>query len=478
MTTRDSELTALTVAQLRRRIQQRSVSPVEVTDAFLRRTEALEPRVGAFITLTAERAMDAARAAERAIVAGHHRGPLHGIPVAVKDLFWTAGVRTTSGSAIDANFIPDTDATAVARLQEAGAYSTGKTNMTEYAFDPTGRNAHYGAPHNPWKHGHMTGGSSSGSAAAVAAGFVPLALGSDTGGSIRLPSALCGLTGLKPTFGLVSRSGVTPLSWSLDHAGPMARTAQDCAIALNAIAGHDPADPYSASAARHDYVRELDGGIRGLRIGVPRAYVDELLMPEVAAAFDEALRDLAALGASVEEVSVPEIGWSSAIGIAIINTEAASLHAQNLRMRPQHFDPAVRVRLESARFLPAPAYLEARRARVLLIGAFQQAMRRVDVIATPTTWMTAPLQSQRTVTANGEEQPIRDTFNRMLRTFNITGMPAVSLPCGFSTDGLPIGMQLAGRHFEDGLVLRVAHAFQQATDWHTRDAPVIGPAAA
>ncbi|MBM3939495.1 MAG: amidase [SAR202 cluster bacterium] len=472
MTTRTDDLTQLTVAQLGRRIQRKSVSPVEVARAFVQRIEQLEPRVGAFITQTTEQALDAAREAESQIARGAYKGPLHGIPFATKDLYWTAGVRTTSGSLLDADFVPDTDATAVRKLQEAGAYSIGKVKTTEFAFDPTGRNAHYGIPENPWKPGRLPGGSSAGSAAAVAAGFAPLALGSDTGGSIRLPSAFCGLTGLKPTFGLVSRHGVNLLSWSLDHAGPMARTAQDVAIAMNALAGHDSLDPYSANQPRHDYMREIDGGIRGVRIGVPRAWIGEMVRPEVEAAFDKSIDELRRLGAFISEVHIPELATANAIAGTIITAEAVALYGRRLRSDFDKFDRAVGIRMLSGFFMPAPSYPHAMRARVVLGRALKCVYQQVDLLATPASWTPAPPIDQLMVTWDGREMAIRDTFNRMLRVFNVVGLPAATMPNGFSAEGLPLSLQLVGRPFEDALVLRAAHAYQGATDWHTRRPPL------
>ena len=454
------------MAELGQGMQGGTLSPTEVTQAFLARIDALEPKVNAFITRTSDAALAAAQQADDAINGGRHKSPLHGIPVALKDLFWSAGVTTTSGSVIDAEFVPSRDAEVVRRLLDAGAHSVGKTNMCEFAFDTTGRNAHYGPPHNPWGLEHMAGGSSSGSAAAVAAGMAAIALGTDTGGSIRIPSALCGLTGLKPTFGLVSRSGVTPLSWTLDTVGPMARSALDAALAMNVLAGHDTTDPYSADVPPQEFTADLDAGVRGLRIGVPKEFVWEVMDPEVEAAFKVAMDQFRSLGAAVEEVSVPELEWAPLIFTALTPAEAVVLHRDRLRTDAERYDPAVRRRLETGFFISAPTYLQAQRVRELFGRKLSAVYQRADLIAMPTVPVPAPVIGEAAVTVNGTEVPVRDTLARLTRIFNINGLPAISAPCGFTDAGLPIGLQLAGRPFEDALVLRAAHAYQGVTRWH------------
>ena len=466
--TTDGALTGQTLAQLSDLIRKREVSPTEVTQAYVERIDALEPRLGAYITRMTDEAMAGARAAEAEIAAGNYRGPLHGLPVAVKDIYWTAGVRTTSGSVVDGDFVPERDATAVRRLRDAGAVPIGKTNTVEFAFDPTGRNAHYGMPNNPWSLDRMPGGSSSGSAVAVAAGLAPFALGTDTGGSVRIPAVLCGITGHKPTFGLVSRLGITPLSFSLDTAGPMARTAEDVAIALNALVGHDTEDPASAAATPRDYTRGLDEGVRGLRIGVPAEYVWDVMDPGVEAAFRRAMTVFEELGATVEEISVPELEWTGPIAAAIANAEAAVAHGDRVLADGDRFDESVRRRIETGFFVPATAYVRAQRARVLLTRKLNEALTNVDLIAMPTVPMPAPAQDAESIDVGGVETPVREALLRITRIFNVTRLPAVSVPCGFSDDGLPFAFQVGGRAFEDAQVLRAAHAYQGATDWHER----------
>jgi aspartyl-tRNA(Asn)/glutamyl-tRNA(Gln) amidotransferase subunit A len=464
----DQELIQLTVAQLGRRIQRKAVSPVEVAEAFIERIEALEPKLNAFITRTFDEAMEAAQVAEKEIQQGGYKGPFHGVPIGFKDLFWTKDVKTTSGSQIDKDFVPEEDSEVVARFKAAGAYTIGKLNMVEYAFGPTGANAHYGSPRNPWDTERMPGGSSSGSGVAVAAGEAPLAMGTDTGGSVRIPASLCGLTGLKPTFGLVSRFGVTPLSWTLDHPGPLAHSAQDVALAMNILAGHDPRDPGSANRPAVDYTKDFDKGLRDLRIGVPRDYVWDLMDPEVEQSFKAAMAQLESLGARIEEVPFPELAYAEAVSSTIITTEANAYHARNIRTQGDLFDPAVRRRVEGGFFISSGQYMQALRVSAMVGKKMREIMGHVDLIATPTTAAPAPTIGETLTTVNGHPAPTRETLLRLTRIFNLNGPPAISLPSGFSSGGLPIGLQLVGKPFDDALVLRVAHAYQQATDWHVR----------
>jgi aspartyl-tRNA(Asn)/glutamyl-tRNA(Gln) amidotransferase subunit A len=460
------DLTSLTVAELGARIRSKQVSPLEVAEAFIARADALEPKVGAFVTRSTEQALDAAKQAEAEIGAGNYKGPMHGIPVGVKDIYWTEGVRTTSGSRVYTDFVPNRDSAAVARLREVGAYSIGKTGTVEFAFDPTGRNAHYGMPNNPWGLDRMPGGSSAGSGAGTAAGLFPISLGTDTGGSIRIPSALCGLTGIKPTFGLTSRFGVTPLSWSFDTVGPMARSAEDAAIALNVLAGYDPEDPGSAHSDKVDYMQGLDGGVRGLRIGVPREYVWDVIDPEMEAAFRKAMTDLEEQGAVVEEISLPELEWVPAIAAAMTTVEAATLLGDLARTRGDELDPSVLRRVQSGFFISGETYVQAARARVLFTRRMNAAFASVDLIATPTVAMPAPPQDAERMLVGGVDTAVREALLRDTRIFNVSRLPAVAMPNGFSSDGLPLSMQIAAPAFQDALALRAAHAYQQATDWH------------
>ncbi len=470
--TSSQDLTSLTVAELGDRIRSKQASPVEVAQAFVARADALEPKLGVFVTRSTEQALVAAKQAEAEIAAGDYKGPMHGIPVGVKDIYWTKGVRTTSGSKVYANFVPNRDSTAVARLREAGAYSIGKTGTVEFAFDPTGRNAHYGMPKNPWRLDCMPGGSSSGSGAGTAAGLFPISLGTDTGGSIRIPSALCGLTGIKPTFGLTSRFGVTPLSWSFDTVGPMARSAEDAAIALNVLAGYDPEDPGSIYSEKVDYTKGLDGGIRGLRIGVPKEYVWDVIDPEMEAAFWKAMADLEELGAIVEEISLPELDWVPAIAAAMTTVEAATVYGDLARNRGEDLDSSVLRRVQSGFFVSAETYMQAARARVLFSRRMNAAFGSIDLMATPTVAMPAPPHNAERVLVGGVDTAVREALLRDTRVFNVSRLPAVAMPTGFSSNGLPLSMQIAAPAFKDALALRAAHAYQQVTAWH-RARPVI-----
>ncbi|MBM3939660.1 MAG: amidase [SAR202 cluster bacterium] len=456
-----TSLTEATVAELSRLIAARETSPVEVAKAHIDRIDKVEPSVGAFITRLDDALMTAAREAEREIASGNHRGPLHGIPYGAKDLFWTAGTRTTNGSDVDRDFVPRSNATVIDRMSGAGALLAGKLNMTEYAFGPTGENSHYGTPRNPWNPERLCGGSSSGSGGAVAARMLPFALGTDTGGSIRIPSSLCGLTGIKPTFGLLDRGGVTPLAWSMDTVGPLARTAEDAALVLDALRGSGAG-----------YARGLRGGIRGLRVGVPEAFALAIADPEVAAAFRAALHILEGLGAVVTTAEVPEFAHAdAAFGVTIV-TEGAAAHREKVLREGKHYDAPVRLRIEAGLFMLAESYLLAQRFRELQRRAMERTFGEVDVLAMPTTVIPAPKPGQMRVVVEGKEMPLRDLILKLTRIINLTGHPALSAPCGFTREGLPIGLQLVGRYHEDASLLSAAHAYQQATDWHVRKPPI------
>ncbi len=467
-----TDITSLPASDLARRIAGKELSATEAVGEFVARADALEPTVGAFITRTSEQAIADARAADAELAAGQPRGPLHGVPFGIKDIYWSAGIPTTSGSALDAEFVPDEDATAVRLLREAGAIPMGKVNTVEFAFGPTGQNATYGMPRNPWGEGRMPGGSSSGTGAGIGSGFFPMGLGSDTGGSIRIPSALCGISGIKPTFGLVSRYGVTPLSHSLDTAGPMARTVEDLALMLNVLAGPDEHDPVSITAPQVDYVALLQGGVGGLRIGVPVQYVWEPLDTDVALAFETAMRTLEGLGAQVMEISLPELDWTPPIAAGITIAEATMAHGARVLQYGDRMDQTTRRRFESGFFVPATAYARAQRARVAYTRAVAQALTRVDLIAMPTVATPAPLAEQVMLTLGGVEIPSREALLRLTRVFNLARMPSASVPCGFSPEGLPIGLMLGGARLNDALVLRAAHTYQTATDWHLHEPPL------
>jgi aspartyl-tRNA(Asn)/glutamyl-tRNA(Gln) amidotransferase subunit A len=469
-----SDLHWRSMTELAGLIAGKQVSPVEVVRAHLDRIAALDGTLKSFITVCADAAMEAARGAEAAMGRGGPAGPLHGVPIGLKDLFNTAGVRTTGGSRILADSVPSSDATVVSRLRGAGAIVLGKLNMHEFAYGPEGLNEHYGHARNPWDAGEprVAGGSSSGSGAAVAAGLAPGALGSDTGGSVRIPASLCGITGLKPTYGRVSRAGVLPLAWSMDHVGPMARTAADCALMLGAMAGYDAADPSTSVLPVPDYGAALTGDVRGLRVGLLRASFLESADAEVAAAVEGAARTLAGLGALVDEVSLEHVGHVPAASFAVLAAEALAYHAGWLRTRSSEYGRDVRERLRLGVAVSGADYVRGQQVRALVRGAVDQALARRDLLLAPTTPIPAPTLGQTDVVIRGQTADVRASLIRFTRPFNLSGHPACSLPCGTTSTGLPVGMQLVGRPFDEATVLRAADAWQRATDWHTRRPPL------
>ena len=451
-----NDLTRLTIAEAARRLRTKEVRSVELTEACLARVEELEPKLNAFITRTPEQALAAARKADAELGAGRDRGPLHGIPVGIKDLCATEGVRSTAGSALFLDRVPERDATVVAKLREAGAISLGKLNLHELAYGVTSNNPFFGAVHNPWNTDCHPGGSSGGSGAAVASGECFAAIGTDTGGSIRIPAALCGTVGLMPTYGLVSRAGVTPLSWSLDHIGPLARTVEDAALCLNQIAGHDPADPGSVRHDGFDATVAIGRGIAGVRVGVARSQF-AMVEPEVAASTEAAIEVLRGLGAVVSDVQIPLL--DSGLRVNILQAEASAYHAQWLRESPEKYSDQVRGLLLWGLTLSAADYINDLRVRREFTDQVREAMGRVDVIAMPTCPAVAcPIDA----TADGAYR-----YGALTGPWNHTGQPVISVPCGFGKGGLPVGLSLAGRPFEEALLCRVAHAYEQATPWHT-----------
>ena len=461
-------LTDLSIADLARRIKAKQLSPVELTEATLDRVQLLQPKLNAFITVTSDRAIADARTAEREIQDGNYRGPLHGIPWGVKDLAATKGIPTSSGAYFEHDRIPTEAATVVANLSNAGAIIIGKTNTVQFAYGSIEHDERFGDAHNPWKLDRVTAGSSTGSAAALAARVVPLALGTDTGGSVRMPAAMCGISGLKPTFGLVSRFGITGISWSFDHAGPMTRSALDCAIALNAMAGHDPRDASTVKRPRTDYTRGIRGGIKGLRIGVPWSYIRHLWDEEVETTFLQALKTLESLGAEVEEVEIPELDLTGPMFMAITGAEVAETHRERLRAHGPEYNQEIRRRIESGFFISAATYVHAQRQRRQIGEKFAQVFQDHQLIATPSNLAPAFPIGDKTLMVRGQKTHHVDVVLKMMRIFNINGLPAISIPAGFSHDGLPLSLQLAGKWFDDALVLRAAHAFQKETDWHLR----------
>jgi aspartyl-tRNA(Asn)/glutamyl-tRNA(Gln) amidotransferase subunit A len=453
----------LTIAEAGRLIERKQLSPVELTTALIRRAEMLDPQINAYLLITAERALDHARRAEREVMAGTYRGPMHGIPFGLKDIYATAGIRTTGHSKICIDTVPAVDATTVKKLYDAGAILTGKLATHEFAHGGPSFDLPWPPARNPWNREHITGGSSSGSGAAVAAGFVPGALGSDTGGSIRGPAALCGIVGLKPTYGLVSRSGVYANSFSFDHAGPMTWTVEDCAIMLQAIAGHDPADPASAAHPVPDYRAALIGDIKGLRIGVVRHLHEDdcAVTPEVGAALEQALAVLRSLGAGLSEVRLRPAQDYYDVKVTIAESELLAVHEQAMRTRLCDFGEDFLGRVLAAVLISGRDYVQAQRERRRMLAEMGPVYANYDVLVTATAGGPAPrLGAWRTI----------EFWQRASLTtpFNVTGGPALAQCIGFSSGGLPLSMQIVGRPFDDATVLRVAHAYEKATPWRAK----------
>lgn len=462
------ELAVSTIRSAGTAIARGEVSPLELVDACLSRIAALDAKLRSFITVLPDSAREAAKRAGEEIARGRHRGPLHGIPVAIKDIIQTAGVRTTCGSKVLADWVPSEDAAVVQRLTAAGALLLGKLNMHEFAFRVPAPD--YPTPRNPWNLERSCSGSSSGSASALAAGLCLGSLGTDTGGSIRGPAAFCGIVGLKPTYGLVSRAGVVPLAWTLDHVGPMARTVEDCALLLDTIAGYDPADPASARRAVGSFHDGLTRPLRGIRVGLARVPYESAVAHEAAAALEveTAVRTAAGvlrdLGMTVEEVDLPRADDTIAAYRTIVFSEAAAYHQAHFPARAADYGPRLREQLSLGLAIPAVQYIQAQRMRRIVIREMAEVLRRVDLLLLPASLVEAtPVEQQ--APRPGEESSAAPWLTNL---FNITGLPALALPCGFSRNGLPLGMQLAGRPFEDGLVLAAGHQFERATEWHQR----------
>ena len=444
-------------------LRHKSISPVELTQAYIARIERLNPTVNAFITVTAEQALQQARVVEAEILRGHWRGPLHGIPVGLKDLIDTAGTRTTAASAVFKDRVPAADAEVVCRLKAAGAVLLGKLNMHEFAYGGTSVPSYFGAVRNPWNLQRIAGGSSGGSAAAVAAGLCIAALGSDTAASVRHPAAYCGVVGLKPTFGRVSTRGVIPLSWSLDHIGPICRSAMDAAFVLETLAGYDPADPWSVDRPVDRYTSGIGSQTQALRIGMVREPYFEDLDPDIEAAVATAIQVLTQISGGARDVALP---YSNVL-LTIASAEAYAFHKSYLAQDPQLYQTMTRQRLEQAAGISAADYIDARRELDRLRWQAHSVFSEVDLLVTPTT-VIAPItiesgERDPPLPANGTPVEFRNTH-----MFDVLGLPAISVPCGFTRDGMPIGLQIAGPRWGEARVLALAHAYQQLTDWHRR----------
>lgn len=461
------ELSQHTIRDLAPLLAQRAISPVELVKNCLRRIEQTEPAINAFITVTESAALAAARTAEQEILQGRYRGRLHGIPYSAKDLYLTNGIRTTGGSALLADYVPAETAAAVTRLEQAGAILVGKNNLHEFAYGTTNENDHFGPCRNPWDIRMVTGGSSGGSAAAVAAASSLFSLGTDTGGSIRIPASFCGVVGFKPTYGRVSKRGVLPLGWSLDHVGPLARTVWDAAAVLEAIAGYDEQDPASADVPAVSYAAELeaagDKDIKDLKVGICLQYCADMLHPEVEAAFGRTVRWFEAQGAVINELKYPN-REAFHVGGVLTMAEAYAYHERNLESNPGQYGASIRYRLEKGQFIPATAYINAQRLRQQDRQIWEAIYRDIDVFLSPTVLMPAFPIGEPTVRFGGQtvNPRVHPVLMYLTSLGNFNGCPVISLPCGFTDGGLPIGFQIQGKPFDEAGILRVAYAFEQA----------------
>ncbi|ACI52020.1 Amidase [Gluconacetobacter diazotrophicus PA1 5] len=472
MTARD--LADLSLVDAVDAVAMRETTSMALLEACLARLDAAEERINATIWLDREGAFRAAEAADKAVAAGAALGLLHGLPLAHKDMYYQAGRPCTCGSVIRKDFVPTVTATVVERMAAAGAYAYGGLNMAEFAMNPTGHNAHYGDCHNPWNLPYITGGSSSGSGAAVASRCTYGALGSDTGGSIRLPAAACGVTGLKPTQTRVSRAGVMPLSFSADNVGPLTRTVRDCARMMKVIAGQDSRDPTSSAEPVPDYEAALDGDLRGLRVGIPTTYFLDGADAPVVAAFEAAVAVLAGRGATVMRLPLPLMDAVSVYAGVLLRVEAAAIHAEWMRERPQDYSVQLSARLFGGNAIPAPYYVEALSRRGPILKAFaDEVFGQVDVLATPTIRTCLPTLAETNID-QGSPASMQAfmAVSANTRPFNYLGLPAISVNCGFDPNGCPIGLQIAGRPFAEARVMTVADAYQRDTDWHTRQPPL------
>jgi aspartyl-tRNA(Asn)/glutamyl-tRNA(Gln) amidotransferase subunit A len=456
----------LTLAEAADGLARGEFTSVELTQAALERARELGPKLNCVARLDADDALEQARAADRSRKQGK-AGPLLGVPLAHKDLFYVRGKVVACGSKIRRDFVPDATATVLTRLADAGAVNIGSLHMAEFAFSPTGYNEHYGHARNPWNTAHVPGGSSSGSGGAVAARIVYASLGTDTGGSIRHPAAMCGITGLKPTVTRVSRAGAMPLSFSLDCVGPLARTARDCARLMEVIAGADAADPTCSSQPVPRYEAALDGNLRGVKIGVARDYYYDPVTPDVARRLDDSLAALRSLGATVTEVKVPDIDLVNTLMHVLMTAEAATVHRQWLETRRNDYSLQVRSRIEPGLFYPATRYLEALSMRAAITAEYvATAMKDVDLLHLPA--IPIPVPTIEASTTGPDVMRVIGTLGHCTRGLNYLGLPAISVPAGFDGKGLPVGFQLVGRPFAEAALLRAADAFQRVTDWHTK----------
>lgn len=448
------------LTELSSHLQKRKISPVEVVNMLLERIETVNPIINAFITVLAEQAKRDALQAEKDIMSGAIKGPLHGIPVGLKDLIYTKGIRTTMGSQIYRDYIPNEDATVVRRLKDAGAIIIGKLNTHQFAYGPTGDRSYFGAVRNPHDLSRISGGSSSGSAAAVAAHLCYGALGTDTGGSIRIPSSCCGVVGMKPTFGRVSKAGVYPLSWSLDHVGPMTRTIEDNAFVLAAISGYDEADPYSLPLEAEDFTRYLGQGLKGRTIGMPNDFYFEHIDEEVSNKIEQAFKFLEQQGATLRPIDLPHIDEALAAQRVIIGAEAYTVHKEHIKEMPELIEEEVRERILASSQISMVEFIQAQQMKQKALASYNQAFKSVDVIMAPTIPILPPELDQREVQIGGYRETVRSALTRLTGPTDLTGLPSLSVPVGFSREGLPIGLQVIGKAFQEASVFRFGYALK------------------
>jgi aspartyl-tRNA(Asn)/glutamyl-tRNA(Gln) amidotransferase subunit A len=449
-------------------IAEKKLSSREVTESCLKRIALWQPKLNAFMAVEAEDALKAADAADAALAKGGAKGVLHGVPLAHKDMYYDKGKVVTCGSKIRRDFVATTTSTALQRLKDAGTVRLGSLQMVEFAFGPTGHNPHYGPVRNPWNVDHVTGGSSSGSGSAVGARLTFAALGSDTGGSIRMPAHFCGVTGLKTTVGRISRAGAMPLSWSLDTVGPLAQTVEDCALLVGLMAGADPEDPTALGLPVPDYMAAAKQPVKGLKIGVPTAFYVDDLDPEVARVLDETLAVLRKEGAEIVKVELPDQRQLTAACQLVLATEAASLHKRWMIERPQDYGAQVLMRLQNGLAIPAVSYLEAMRWRGPALAAYLAAVEGTDAVIAPVAPMPAPTIAESDVGNSLDAEAVIQRITRFTRPINYLGLPSLSIPTGFTKSGLPVGMQIVGRSFDEAMLVRIGAAFQRATDFHQR----------
>lgn len=465
-----SELTHMSISEQSELLHLKKISPVELTQAYLDNIDRYNQATNAYVTITPDLALGQARQAEKEILKGEVKGPLHGIPIAHKDIYCTAGVRTTCCSRVLEDYVPDYDATVVRQWKEAGTIMLGKLNTHEFAYGTRNVSSSFGPVHNPWRLDCHTGGSSGGSAAAVLMGMCAAATGSDSGGSIRMPSGATGVTGLKPTFGLGSRYGIFPLMWTMDHPGPMARTALDCGLLLQPMAGYDPLDKTTVMRRYPSFSQQAARGVRGLRIGIPRRYFYDEAEEIVESTVLKAAAVLEGLGAELVDIDIQYIEHAATASGILHLAEAAAYHDDVFSEHPELYTPETRRNLELGSYVLAKDYLHAQRYRRLLGLSFKEAFRHVDAIVTPTISLLATPIEQERLMIRGKEKSVHQSMLHNTEPIDLTGLPALSVPCGFSTDAqpLPIGMQIIGRPFDESLLVRIGCAFQQATDWHQR----------